>query len=147
MFLRLDSKDKEAMALIDSEGGTITYGGILMFAEKFRESIKGRMLVFILSRNCVGSAAGYLGALINQIVPLMLKAGIDQDLLKTLVNIYRPAYIWKPVEISPHRPAALCYVQRIVSSFDDIRFHRQPQVSAALLWEFGGTGKEHLGLF
>ena len=99
MYLELDSKDKESVALMDSEGTSITYGGILGFAEKWKKSIKDRVLVFILSRNCVGAAAGYLGTMINHIVPLMLGAGMDQGLLKTLTDIYGPSYVWKPVEM------------------------------------------------
>lgn len=99
MYLELDNKDKENMALIDSEGDAITYGEILSFAGKFKESVKERILVFILSRNCVGAAVGYLGAMANHVVPLMLGAGMDQELLETLTDIYRPSYIWKPVEM------------------------------------------------
>ncbi len=99
MFLDLDRKEKNAIAVIDSEGMQISYGGIISFADKFKECIGGRTLVFILSRNCVGAAAGYLGAMINQVVPLMLGAGMDQELLEALVGIYRPAYLWKPVEM------------------------------------------------
>lgn len=99
MYLGLDSKEKNATALVDSEGMAITYSGILSFADKFKESIKDRTLVFVLSRNCVGAAVGYLGAMINHVVPLMLGAGMDRGLLETLVNIYRPAYIWKPMEM------------------------------------------------
>lgn len=99
MYLELDNKDKENVALIDSDGNTVTYGGILSIADKIRESIKERTLVFILSRNCVGAAVGYLGAMINHIVPLMLGAGMDQGLLETLTDIYKPSYVWKPVEM------------------------------------------------
>lgn len=100
MFLELDQKEKNAIAVIDSEGMQISYGGIISFADKFKECIGGRTLVFILSRNCVGAAAGYLGAMINRVVPLMLGADMDQELLATLVGIYRPAYLWKPVEMA-----------------------------------------------
>lgn len=99
MYLELDKKDKEAVALIDSEGEEITYGGILSFLEKYRENIERRTLLFVLSRNCVGAAVGYLGAVANHIVPLMLGAGMDQELLETLTDIYRPSYIWKPEEM------------------------------------------------
>lgn len=99
MYLELDNKDKENMALIDCDGDAITYGEILSFAGKIKESIKERTLVFILSRNCVGAAVGYLGAMANHVVPLMLGAGMDQGLLETLTDIYRPSYIWKPVEM------------------------------------------------
>lgn len=100
MYLELDNKDKENVALIDSDGDAVTYGEILSFAGKIKESIKERTLVFILSRNCVGAAVGYLGAMANHVVPLMLGAGMDQGLLETLTDIYRPAYIWKPVEMA-----------------------------------------------
>lgn len=99
MFLQIDKKAPEAIAIIDSENVEITYGEIICFAKKFRKEISNRFLVFILSRNCVGAAVGYLGAMINRIVPLMLSATMDQELLATLVEIYHPEYIWKPIEM------------------------------------------------
>lgn len=96
MFLDLDRKKRDSIALIDSEGNQVSYGGIIDFGEQFRVAIPKRTLLFILSSNCAGAAMGYLGAMINRVVPLMLGASMDKELLEELIRIYRPEYIWKP---------------------------------------------------
>lgn len=97
MFLELEGKDRSMLALIDDQGEKVTYGDILSFAEQFRNIVKTRTLVFVLCTNCVGAAMGYLGAMINKIVPLMIGANMDYELLAKLVNIYHPEYIWSPI--------------------------------------------------
>lgn len=100
MFLDIDKKNSSAIALKDSDGEEVTYGKVVAFANEFQEYIRERTLIFVLSSNCVGAAMGYLGAMINHIVPLMLGASMDQELLEELINIYHPQYIWKPVEMA-----------------------------------------------
>lgn len=41
---------------------------------------------------------GYLGFIEHGAVPVTLNAKLDDGLLKDLLNIYTPAYIWVPVE-------------------------------------------------
>lgn len=99
MFLEIDKKNKNKIAIKDSDNQQITYGEIVEFANLFEKTVGERTLIFILNRNSVGSAAGYLGAMINRIVPLMLGASMDQELLEELTRIYHPKYLWKPVEM------------------------------------------------
>lgn len=98
MFLELDKKEKNNISLIDSDGVQATYGDILKFSDALREVISGRTLVFVLCNNCVGAAMGYLGALTNRIVPLMLSVSMDKELLERLIDLYHPRYIWKPID-------------------------------------------------
>lgn len=98
MYLELDKKEKNMVAVLDSNGQQATYGDILTFSETLQNVIGRRTLLFILSSNCVGAALGYLGAMCNCMVPLLLGATMDEDLLAALVERYCPAYIWKPVE-------------------------------------------------
>lgn len=144
MYLGLDSKDKETMALIDSEGEAITYGGILSFAEKFKESVKGRALMFILSRNCVGAAVGYLGAMVNHVVPLMLGAGMDQGLLETLTDIYCPAYIWKPMEMVGETENILLQGYRYALVATGLPSYPMYEELSLLLTTSGSTGSPKL---
>ena len=99
MFLELDKKDKDKVALIDSERMQATYGEIADFSVLFQRTVKKRTLIFILNSNSVGAAIGYLGAMMNRIVPLMLAAVMDKELLDELVDTYHPEYIWKPVSM------------------------------------------------
>ena len=99
MFLELDKKDKDRTALIDSEQMRVTYGEIVNFSDLFKESLKKRTLIFIMNNNSAGAVMGYLGAMINRIVPLMLAATMDKELLHELVDTYHPEYIWKPISM------------------------------------------------
>ncbi len=99
MFLDLDRKEEDSIALIDSEGNRISYGEIMDFGRLFHLAVPKRSLLFILSSNCAGAALGYLGAMINHVVPLMLGASMDKELLDELIRIYRPEYIWKPEDM------------------------------------------------
>ncbi len=99
MFLEIDKKNSNSFALKDSNGEKVTYGKIIEFAETFQKFIKNRTLIFVLSSNCVGAVMGYLGAMINHVVPLMLGVSMDQELLEELTSTYQPQYMWKPVEM------------------------------------------------
>lgn len=107
MFLELNQKEKNVTALIDSNGTEASYGDILEFSYKLRQVISERTLVFMLCNNCVGAAVGYLGALTNRIVPLMLSASTDSELLERLIDLYHPSYIWKPVSLISGQEKAL----------------------------------------
>lgn len=97
MFLEIDKKDHGKIALKDSDDNQVSYGELAEFAALFGQVVSKRTLIFVLSSNCVGAAMGYLGAMINRIVPLMLSASMDKELLQELIRRYQPAYIWKPV--------------------------------------------------
>lgn len=144
MYLELDKKDKENTALIDSDGDEITYGGILEFAGKFKESVGQRALMFVLSRNCVGAAVGYLGAMANRVVPLMLGAGMDQGLLETLTDIYRPSYIWKPVEMVEENENILLREYRYALVATGMPSYPMYEELSLLLTTSGSTGSPKL---
>lgn len=99
MFLELDKKNKEKIALIDSEGIKVSYGDIVTFSYSLKETMDERTLVFILNNNSVGAAMGYLGVMINHVVPLIIPASMDSELLNRLIETYHPQYLWKPKEI------------------------------------------------
>lgn len=61
MFLELDKKDQNKIAIIDSEGNQCSYGQILEFASQFYEIIHKRTLIFILNDNSAGSRHGLSG--------------------------------------------------------------------------------------
>lgn len=144
MYLELDKKDMDSMALIDSEGDEITYGGILNFAGKFQESVERRALMFVLSRNCVGAVVGYLGAMANRVVPLMLGAGMDRGLLETLTDIYRPSYIWKPEETVEETDDILLRGYRYALVRTGLPLYPMYEELSLLLTTSGSTGSPKL---
>lgn len=100
MFLDLDKKDKLAIAAIDDEGAQISYGELCSFTNEFYAAINKRTLIFILSENNVGSLAGYVASLSSRIVPLLLGATTDKELLAKLIAVYQPEYMWMPQRIA-----------------------------------------------
>ena len=96
MFLDLDRKDRNKIAVIDDSGEQLSYGDLCDFSEKFKEHLPKRALIFLLSENRNGSLLGYIACLSNGIVPLILSARTEESLYVTLRDMYQPAYLWAP---------------------------------------------------
>lgn len=96
MFLDLDKKDRNKVAVIDDGGNSITYGDICDFSKVFARILPQRSLMFILSENSIGSLLGYTAALSNHIVPLIISAATEEGLYNDLYKLYQPEYLWLP---------------------------------------------------
>ena len=94
MFRELVEKFAHNNAVISDLGEIISYADIQFFSDRLRQNIKKRSLVFSLCDNTSGSLCGYYSFIINRIVPLMLDASIDKELLNNLIKIYKPNYLW-----------------------------------------------------
>lgn len=99
MFLHIEKKRKEKTALSDYRGGHMTYGELCEFSEEFYSYIQHRTVLFILCEQTVEAAAGAVGCLSGKVVPLLLDAHMDQTLLQSLMDIYKPEYIWAPASV------------------------------------------------
>jgi len=100
MFLNLDKKDRNKVAVIDDSGMSINYGDICDFSKEFAKYLPKRSLIFILSENKIGSLLGYTSALANRIVPLIISAKTEESLYVNLRNMYQPEYMWIPEELT-----------------------------------------------
>lgn len=98
MFLNIDQQPRESLALVDNEGHRVTYGQLAELMHDVGAQAEPRSLVFMLCKNTVGSMIGYLGFVDQDSVPVTLNAKVDSELLENLLEIYRPAYIWSPIE-------------------------------------------------
>lgn len=96
MFLSLDKKQKDKVAVIDDSGRSVTYGEICDFSNEFAKHLPQRSLIFLLSENCIGSLLGYTAALSNHIVPLVISAATEEGLYHHLYELYQPEYLWLP---------------------------------------------------
>lgn len=83
-------------ALITEDGRAITYAELSEISARLAAFISGRSLVFSLATNTPGSLLGYVTFLNHGIVPLMLDAGLNRDLLWPLIEAYKPDYLWVP---------------------------------------------------
>lgn len=96
MLLNIDSHPRDALAAIDSSGGRLTYGELCDFPRRIEPRLPRRSLVFLLTENNVGGIAWIMGCIQSGMVPLILNAHTDPQLLDTLCDTYRPNYIVKP---------------------------------------------------
>jgi long-chain acyl-CoA synthetase len=87
-------------AVVLPNGNKFSYGDIQTYSNKINQKINDRCLVFCLSKNHIGSLCGYLSFISNRVVPLLLDSSIPWELLKQLIAIYKPRYIWLPADQS-----------------------------------------------
>ncbi|NBH36040.1 AMP-dependent synthetase [Clostridiaceae bacterium] len=88
------------IAVLDEHGNRMTYGELSEENNHFVEKIKERSLIFILCTNTIGSLIGYTGCIHNRIVPLLLPKNLNRELLDSLIDVYKPDYLWIPKELS-----------------------------------------------
>jgi long-chain acyl-CoA synthetase len=93
------------IAIVTDNGMKMTYEEIHNFSSSIFKIINQRCLVFCLCKNEVGSLNGYISFITNRIVPLMLDASMDRQLLEQFIKTYQPQYIWLPSDMLPEFPA------------------------------------------
>lgn len=96
MFLDLDKKPKDKVAVIDDNDKQLTYGDICAFSKEFGMQIPPRSFIFILAENSIGSLLGYTASLINRVVPLIISSKTEEALYSNLRDTYKPEYMWIP---------------------------------------------------
>ena len=88
-------KNRDNIALITEET-SLSYQRFQDYCDEFISNIKNRCLIFILCSNSVPSVTGYVAAIQNRVVPLLLAADSDKSLVCNLINKYHPDYLWLP---------------------------------------------------
>ena len=96
MFLDIDKKNPNKIAVIDDSGTKLSYGMLCEYAEELNKALPYRTLVFILAENCIGSLIGYTSFLNNRVVPLIISNNTEQSLFDHLYKTYQPEYLWMP---------------------------------------------------
>ena len=91
-------QNKNHICLQEENGVQLSYGDVHDFGERFANAANGRCLVFLLCSNTAGAVAGYIACMNHRILPVLLNAHIDKELLGHLLLLYRPAYLWIPSE-------------------------------------------------
>ena len=113
MLLGIDKHKAHQCAVIDSEGQELTYGELCAFVTALQSVLSERALCFVLLDNNTGGAAWtYAAMATHSLVPLLLNAKMDADLLQGLYETYKPAYLCCPKETVLSQPADLlmeCY--------------------------------------
>lgn len=84
---------------LQEEGGlSLSYEQIDEFCGRLINIVERRCLVFVLCNNSVGAVAGHIAFINYKVVPVLLNAHIDKELLNNLLILYHPSYIWIPKE-------------------------------------------------
>lgn len=87
---------KDNFALRDEYGEALSYGELKTEVEKLYKVIGKRCLVFSLCENSIGSVLGYVSFINSEIVPVLLNAHLERELLDNLMTQYCPEYLWLP---------------------------------------------------
>lgn len=89
-------KYQNHLALIDEYGGAMTYGELAGEGDRIAAAAGERCLVFSLCTNSIGSVTGYVSFMNSGIVPVLLNAHLERELLQNLLEAYQPSYLWLP---------------------------------------------------
>lgn len=89
-------KYENNVAIKDENGSCLTYGQLAVEGENLAKMFEKRCLVFLLCQNEIGSILGYTAFVNNRMVPVLLNANLEWDLLQNLIATYLPSYLWIP---------------------------------------------------
>jgi acyl-coenzyme A synthetase/AMP-(fatty) acid ligase len=89
-------ENKSGIAAINEEGSFLSYKELSGFSHHVSSVVHCRSLIFVLCENTIGSFAGCSAFLNNRIVPLLLDASIDRQLIRSLIDTYKPDYLYLP---------------------------------------------------
>lgn len=92
------SRYSERIAIITENGKNITYKELVDTADRITAPIAERSLVFLVCENCFESIAAYVGFLRKRVVPVLINPKIDDDMLRYLLDSYKPQYIFCPAD-------------------------------------------------
>ena len=90
------NKYESNVALIDDSGNKLTYSQLEHESNEIFNVIGKRSLIFLLCSNTIGSIIGYTSFINHNIVPVMLNASLNKELLCNLLNLYKPSFLWIP---------------------------------------------------
>ena len=93
---RLFRLDFTGTAVVTDGGRTVSYAELKRMTEEWAAKVPSRSLVFLLVGNNLDSLVAYVACLNHGIMPLMLDAKIDGQLLQRFIEVYRPDFIWRP---------------------------------------------------
>lgn len=89
MILGIDHIDPKRIAVLDSEGNSVTYGEIVNEALRLREKYAEREFRIVLVENTAASVFEVMSMIASErIVPLILNKKTDETLLQTLITTY-----------------------------------------------------------
>jgi len=147
LFENIANQYSNNIAVVNEFGIEVSYSKLDEVSAYINDKIPERSLVISLNQNTLGSLVGYYSFLKNRVVPLMLEADMDLELIKALVDRYRPEYMWLPtIGVTKfHYTKVICSVCDY--SLIKLAINNKPKLSynlALLLTTSGSTGSPKL---
>lgn len=138
---------QKKVALVDEFGIQVTYEDLIKESKTLVNRINHRCLVFSLCRNEIGSVFGYTAFVNNGIVPVMVNSHLEELLLETLLDTYKPEYLWLPkdqVEEFPKYTAEYeAYSYALMRTSYDVKYPLNEELGL-LITTSGSTGSPKL---
>lgn len=146
-FFELHDKFINNTALVDDLDRHYTYGQMYALGGQILKDAKPRRVLMLLCDNSIESISTYLAALQKGIIPLMVSSSIQKDLLFSIYEKYKPAYIFINKEI--RKSFTTCHCIREVSGYllfeaDAVKDYPVNDDLALLLTTSGSTGSPKL---
>lgn len=91
---------RDSIALQDEFGKKVTYQELSIETKEIAKHVNKRSIVFCLCENKIGSVMGYSAFINAEVVPVLLNAHLETELLNNLLETYKPEYLWVPMEQS-----------------------------------------------
>ena len=93
------SRHGDKTAVVTDNGREVSYAELFAMTENWVEGLRPRSLVFLLVENKLGSLVSYVSCVNHGIVPLLLPVSIDDGLLLSLKERYRPSRLYRNGEL------------------------------------------------
>ena len=138
---------RDNIAAIDEKGEHITYLELHEKTLLIKGVVPERSLVFAFCNNSIGALCGYISFLSNNIVPLLLKDDIEEELRHNLIETYQPAFLYVPESIQEQFSGLQCCIKLcgycLLKTGNPISDELYPEL-AMLLTTSGSTGSPKL---
>ena len=82
------------IAVITGKGERLSYEELTAVAKTFADAIPQKGLLFCLCENRIGSFVGYVACMEHHLPIVLLDGSKDLSVLKNLMEVYQPEYIW-----------------------------------------------------
>jgi acyl-coenzyme A synthetase/AMP-(fatty) acid ligase len=87
-------KYKNNLAVISDKGERLTYSELYTESTRFAGSLLDKGVLFCLCENRLGSLVGYVSCMEHHIPIVLLDGSKEVSVIKNLVDIYQPEYLW-----------------------------------------------------
>jgi len=147
LFENLENIYSDNIAVISDTNESLSYAKLDKISNYLKDKLPRRSLIFSLNKNSLGSFCGYFSFLKNKVVPLMLEAKIDFELLENLISSYKPAYLWLPnedVSKFAEREVVCSIFDYSLLKLENQRIFKLNEDLALLLTTSGSTGSPKL---